>query len=152
MADINPSILSHVSLGTNQFERAVAFYDRVLPTLGCQRILAHPGAVAYGREYPEFWVQTPIDGQPASVGNGSHFGFFAADKAAVDAFYQAALTAGASDEGAPGPRSEYGEAYYGCFLRDLDGHKIEAMCWDTALAYELYDEPRDAELGDTATA
>ena len=83
MADANPSILSHISLGTNQFDKAVAFYDRVLPTLGCKRILAHPGAVAYGRQYPEFWVQTPIDGQPASIGNGTHFGFIAPDKAAV---------------------------------------------------------------------
>lgn len=143
MAEANPSILSHVSLGTNQFDKAVAFYDRVLPTLGCTRILGHPGAVAYGREYPEFWVQTPIDGRPASIGNGSHFGFFAPDKAAVHAFHQAALAAGAVDEGAPGPRAEYGEPYYGCFVRDLDGHKIEAAFWDPQLVYELYIEPHE---------
>lgn len=143
MADANPSILSHISLGTNQFDKAVAFYDRVLPTLGCQRILAHPGAVAYGRQYPEFWVQTPIDGQPASIGNGTHFGFFAPDKAAVHAFHQAALEAGARDEGAPGPRPEYGEPYYGCFVRDLDGHKIEAAYWDLEQVYELYIEPHE---------
>jgi catechol 2,3-dioxygenase-like lactoylglutathione lyase family enzyme len=99
MADANPNILSHISLGTNQFDQAVAFYDQVLPTLGCKRILAHPGAVAYGRDYPEFWVQAPIDGQPASVGNGTHFGFVAPDKAAVHAFYATALAAGASDDG-----------------------------------------------------
>ena len=138
MADTNPSCLSHVSLGTNQFDQAVAFYDQVLPTLGCKRILAHPGAVAYGREYPEFWVQTPIDGQPATVGNGTHFGFVAPDKAAVHAFYQAALDAGAVGEGEPGPRAEYGEPYYGCFVRDLDGHKIEATYWDLEQVYELY--------------
>ncbi len=141
MTDTNPSTLSHLSLGTNRFDEALAFYDRVLPTLGCTRILAHPGAVAYGREYPEFWVQTPIDGQPASVGNGSHVGFLAPSKAAVDAFYQAALEAGAADEGAPGPRAEYGEPYYGCFVRDLDGHKIEATFWDRELLYELYVDP-----------
>lgn len=143
MADTNPSILSHISLGTNQFDKAVAFYDRVLPTLGCKRILAHPSAVAYGRQYPEFWVQTPIDGQPASIGNGTHFGFFAPDKAAVHAFHQAALEAGARDEGAPGPRPEYGEPYYGCFVRDLDGHKIEAAYWDLEQVYELYIEPHE---------
>ena len=141
MADANPSSLSHVSLGTNKFVQAVAFYDQVLPTLGCKRILAHPGAVAYGRQYPEFWVQTPIDGRPATVGNGTHFGFVAADKAAVHAFYQAALEAGAVGEGEPGPRAEYGEPYYGCFVRDLDGHKIEATYWDLEQAYELYIEP-----------
>ncbi|WP_375740238.1 VOC family protein [Pseudomonas boanensis] len=137
----NPSILSHVSLGTNDFERAVTFYDKVLPTLGCKRIMQHPGAVAYGREYPEFWVQTPIDGRPASVGNGTHIGFFAPDKAAVLAFYEAALDAGAKGEGEPGPRPDYGDPYFGCFVRDPDGHKIEASYWDLDLVYELYIEP-----------
>lgn len=143
MSAANPSILSHVSIGTNQFDQAVAFYDQVLATLGCKRILAHPGAVAWGREYPEFWVQKPINGQPASIGNGSHFGFVAPDKASVQAFYAAALEAGASADGPPGPRPEYGEPYYGCFVRDLDGHKIEATYWDMAQVYELYTEPHN---------
>nr|WP_228060375.1 MULTISPECIES: VOC family protein [unclassified Coleofasciculus] len=76
----NPSILSHISIGTNDFERAIAFYDQILPTLGCKRIMEHPGAVAYGKQYPEFWVQTPIDGQPATAGNGTHIGFIAPTK------------------------------------------------------------------------
>lgn len=136
--DDSPSILSHISIGTNNFERAVAFYDRLLPTLGCQRIMEHPGAVAYGKQYPEFWVQTPIDGQPATIGNGTHIGFIAPTKEAVHAFYEAALAAGGIDEGAPGPRPDYGDPYYGCFVRDLDGHKIEASYWDTQLIQELY--------------
>ncbi|EKQ69847.1 lactoylglutathione lyase-like lyase [Leptolyngbyaceae cyanobacterium JSC-12] len=135
--DNNPSILSHVSIGTNNFERAIAFYDHVLPTLGCKRIMEHPGAIAYGKEYPEFWVQTPIDGQPATVGNGTHIGFIATTKEAVHAFYDAALAAGGIDEGAPGPRPDYGEPYYGGFVRDPDGHKIEASYWDMALIQEL---------------
>jgi catechol 2,3-dioxygenase-like lactoylglutathione lyase family enzyme len=138
--DENPSILSHVSIGTNQFERAVAFYDAVLPTLGCKRMMEHPGAVAYGKEYPEFWVQTPIDGQPATVGNGSHIGFIAPTKDAVHAFYEAALAAGGLDDGAPGARPDYGEPYYGCFVRDPDGHKVEASYWDMQLIQELYVE------------
>lgn len=133
MNDTNPSMMSHVSIGTNNFDAAVAFYDRVLSALGAKRIMEHPGAVAYGKMYPEFWVQTPIDGKPAQVGNGTHFGFFAPDKKSVDAFYQAALAAGARDDGPPGPRKEYGAPYYGCFVRDPDGHKIEAAFWDFAL-------------------
>jgi catechol 2,3-dioxygenase-like lactoylglutathione lyase family enzyme len=136
--DNNPSILSHVSIGTNDFERAVAFYDAVLPTLGCKRIMEHPGAVAYGKEYPEFWVGTPIDGQAATVGNGTHIGFIAPTKEAVHAFYEAALAAGGIDDGAPGGRPDYGEPYYGCFVRDLDGHKVEASYWDMQLIQELY--------------
>lgn len=127
--DEMPSILSHISIGTNDFAQAVAFYDAVLPTLGCQRLMEHPGAIAYGKQYPEFWVQTPIDGQPASVGNGTHVAFIAPTRESVHAFYTAALAAGAVDEGAPGGRPHYGEAYYGCFVRDLDGHKIEAAYW-----------------------
>jgi catechol 2,3-dioxygenase-like lactoylglutathione lyase family enzyme len=129
----NPSILSHVSIGTNNFEQAIAFYDAVLLTLGCQRLMNHLDAVAYGKQYPEFWVNAPIDGQPATVGNGTHIGFIAPTKAAVHAFYAAALAAGGQEEGAPGGRPDYGEPYYGCFVRDLDGHKIEASFWDIQL-------------------
>ena len=132
MENVNPSIISHISIGTNHYERAVAFYDSVLSTLGCKQIMSYPGAVAYGREFPEFWVQTPIDGHPASVGNGSHVGFIASSKEDVHAFHEAALAAGGTDDGAPGPRPDYGEVYYGCFIRDLDGNKIEATFWNDA--------------------
>ena len=134
MGDEIPSIISHVSLGTNDFDRATAFYDRVMPLVGARRVHEHPGAVAYGKAFPEFWVQEPLDGAEATAGNGVHFGFIAESRAAVDAFHAAALAAGATDEGAPGPREEYGKPYYGCFLRDPDGHKIEAAFWDFALA------------------
>ena len=130
MSDANPSILSHVSIGTNDFGRATAFYDAVLATIGCTRQLDFPGAVGYGKAFPEFWVQEPIDGTPATQGNGTHFGFIASSKEIVDAFSAAAIKAGGTDDGAPGPRQEYGDAYYGCFVRDPDGHKIEATFWD----------------------
>ncbi|CAI1767399.1 Predicted lactoylglutathione lyase [Serratia quinivorans] len=126
--------LSHVSLGSNHFDAAADFYDRTLAALGCRRVLEHPGAIGYGRDYPEFWLQVPIDGKPATTGNGLHVGFFATSKQQVDDFYRQALQAGARDEGAPGSRPHYGEAYYGCFVRDLDGHKIEASFWDESAA------------------
>ncbi len=132
MSTDNPSIISHISIGTNNFERAVAFYDKVLSTLGCKQIMNYPGAVCYGKKFPEFWVQTPVNGEPASVGNGSHIGFIAESEEQVDAFHEAALSEGGVDDGAPGPRPDYGEAYYGCFIRDLDGNKIEATYWDEA--------------------
>ncbi len=138
MSEENPSIVSHVSIGTNGFERAIAFYDTVLATLGAKRIAEHPDAVAYGKQFPELWIQAPIDGKPAAAGNGTHVGFVAPDKDAVHAFHEAAIAAGGTDEGAPGPRPEYGEPYYGCFVRDLDGHKIEATFWDMELASKLY--------------
>ncbi len=137
-SDLPENIVSHLSVGTNNFDAATAFYDKVLAVLDIKRFMEHPGAVCYGRAYPEFWVQTPIDGRPATVGNGFHIGFIATSKAAVDAFYQAAMAAGATDDGEPGPRPHYGEPYYGCFVRDLDGHKIEATYWDVEMAAKIY--------------
>ena len=137
MADDNPSIISHFSLGTNRLAEAKAFYENVLATLGGKIIMEIPGAVAFGKQFPEFWVQEPYDGKAAAVGNGIHFGFVARSKAEVDAFHRTALAAGAKDDGKPGGRADYGEPYYGCFLRDLDGHKIEAAFWDEELAKKL---------------
>lgn len=133
MEETNPSIMSHVSIGTSDMASAVAFYDAVLSVLGCEKLFEYPFAVAYGKQFPEFWVQKPIDGQPASVGNGTHFCFIAESKAAVHAFHEAALAAGATDDGPPGPRPEYSKGYYGAFARDPDGHKIEAAFFDAAL-------------------
>lgn len=133
----NPSILSHVSIGVDDFDQAIKFYDAVLGAMGIRKIMSHPGATAYGREYPEFWVQTPGDEKPASVGNGTHFGFVARSKDEVHAFWDAAIANGASPDGEPGPRPHYGEPYYGCFVRDLDGHKIEATYWDFELMQKL---------------
>lgn len=126
-----PSLMGHVSVGSNRFEEAVAFYDSVLKTVGATRIVEpHGGAVAWGRMYPEFWVQKPLNGKAAETANGVHFAFLALSKEMVDKFYQVAIANGGKDEGKPGPRIEYSEAYYGCFIKDLDGHKIEAMYWD----------------------
>ena len=128
------SALSHVSLGTNRFEKAVAFYDAVLATLGIQRVLdlTEHQAMAYGRAFPEFWIQRPHDGGAAQTANGVHVAFLADAPAQVDAFYRAALTHGARCDGPAGPRPDYGDGYYGCFVRDLDGHKIEAMSFQPA--------------------
>ena len=129
MANIDdiPSIINHISIGTNQLENACAFYDKVLSTIGATRKLEIPGfAVAYGKAFPEFWVNTPLDQKEATSGNGIHIAFLAADKAAVQSFYDAAIAAGGTADGEPGPRPEYGPGYFGCFVHDLDGHKIEA--------------------------
>ena len=129
----NPSLMSHVSIGVRDFNRAVTFYDTVLATIGAGRAFEHEGAVAYGHAFPEFWVHEPLDEGAPGVGNGTHFAFTAPDRASVDAFYDAALKAGAAPDGAPGPRPQYGAPYYGCFVRDLDGHKIEAVFWDAGM-------------------
>lgn len=100
-----PSIMAHVSIGSNQYEKAVAFYDKVLPTIGARKILEPTdGAAAWGKQYPEFWVQKPYDGEKAEVANGVHFAFLAVSKEMVDNFYATAIAEGAVDDGKPGPR------------------------------------------------
>ena len=127
MNDEIPSIINHISIGTNRLDEAVAFYDEVLKTVGATRQLEIPNvAVAYGKYFPEFWVQRPLDQQPASAGNGIHIAFLAKNRTAVDEFYQTAIECGGRSDGKPGLRPEYGPDYYGAFVYDLDGHKIEA--------------------------
>lgn len=127
MPELNPSVISHVSLGTNDYPRAKAFYDAVLPTLQIRCVMDFPGAAGYGRAFPEFWIQTPFDGGRAAVANGTHIAFLANSVDEVHAFHAAALAHGGRDDGAPGPRPDYGPEYYAAFVRDPDGHKIEAM-------------------------
>jgi catechol 2,3-dioxygenase-like lactoylglutathione lyase family enzyme len=121
------SVISHVSLGTNDYPRAKAFYDAVLATLQIRCVMDFPGAAGYGRAFPEFWIQLPHDGGRANVGNGVHISFLANSIDEVNAFHAMAVELGGKDDGAPGLRPEYGAEYYGAFVRDLDGNKIEAM-------------------------
>lgn len=121
-------MLHHVSVGARDVPKACGFYDKALGALGFKRVMEFlPYAVGYGLTSPEFWVQTPADGQAPSAGNGVHIAFAARSERAVQAFHAAAMAAGGKDEGAPGPRPDYGPTYYGAFVRDPDGNKIEAM-------------------------
>lgn len=129
----NPSIMNHVSLAVSDGEKSLPFYDAVLATVGARRIIEHEDAIAYGKLFPEFWVHTvPFDGGEAETANGVHFAFFADSEEMVKAFYEVALANGGTDDGPPGPRPLYGAPYYGCFIRDPDGHKIEAAFWDAS--------------------
>lgn len=121
-------MLHHVSVGVHDVERAAKFYDPVLKTLGYKRVMEFlPYAIAYGETAPEFWIQLPHNQIAASVGNGAHIGFAAKTKGQVNKFHDAALKGGGSNGGEPGPRPDYGPHYYGAFIYDLDGNKIEAV-------------------------
>ncbi len=126
-AKLPSGVLSHVSLGTNDFPRAKAFYDEVLATLQMRCLMDFPGGAGYGRNFPEFWIQQPHDGGRASAGNGVHVCFLANSVEEVKAFHAKALERGGRDDGPPGLRPEYTPGYYAAFVRDLDGNKIEAM-------------------------
>jgi catechol 2,3-dioxygenase-like lactoylglutathione lyase family enzyme len=116
-------MLSHVSLGTNDAARAAAFYDPVLATLGIRKHHERDGSIDYGTSIMFFSLEKPSDGNPASVGNGVHVAFLAETRSMVDEFYRAAL----ANAGPPGLRPEYDANYYGAFVRDPDGNKIEAV-------------------------
>lgn len=123
-------MLDHVSLGVADLVRSRAFYDRALAPLGLRRIYEFEGASGYGPQgRAVFWIGTPIDaGRRVAAGGGTHIAFAAPDRKAVDAFHRAALAAGGTDDGAPGLRPVYHENYYGAFVLDPDGHKVEACC------------------------
>ncbi len=126
-------MLSHVTIGSNNLDRAKAFYDKVLGVLGISCIADERqhglfGYAAGPNKTPQVWIMRPIDGAPGSVGNGGTLAFNAKRRAEVDDFYRAALAAGATDEGAPGLRPHYHPDYYGAYMRDPDGHKICVVC------------------------
>jgi catechol 2,3-dioxygenase-like lactoylglutathione lyase family enzyme len=122
-------MFSHITLGTNDYPRAEAFYDAVMGALGHRVLFKMGGTAAYGAPTgPKVFIVSPFNGAPAAPGNGVHAAFIADDRATVDRFHAAALAHGGTDEGAPGPRPHYHPNYYGAYVRDPDGNKIQAVC------------------------
>lgn len=128
------SAISHITLGTNDPERAGRFYDTVLGTLGFSRLPKPPGKPpAYDNGgMPTIYLYPPEDGRPATWGNGTHVAFVAGTRQAVHDFFDAALRLGGSSEGEPGPRPHFGENYYAAYIRDPDGNKLQAVCYADA--------------------
>ncbi len=123
------TIIDHVSVPVRDFERAAKFYDPVMATLGLRRRKERDGAIGYGPDDvlpPIFWILRAGDGA-AHAGVGLHISFRAKDRAQVHAFYDTALAQGGRDAGAPGPRPQYTAGFYGAFVFDPDGYKIEAV-------------------------
>ena len=123
-------MIHHVSLGTNDVTRARAFYDPLMALIGLRVLKASASAVHYGASDIVFSLESPVDGRPASAGNGVHIAFQAPDRETVRRFHQTALANGGSDDGPPGIRARYHPHYYGAFVLDPDGHNIEAVCHD----------------------
>ncbi len=124
-------MLDHVSLGVSDIARSRRFYDAALRPLGLVRIMdfRQGKGADYGDAPGSIGVQFTITEEPgpAVPSRGSHLCFRAPDRAAVGAFHVAALAAGGRDDGKPGLRG-YHAAYYGAFVLDPDGHRIEAVC------------------------
>jgi catechol 2,3-dioxygenase-like lactoylglutathione lyase family enzyme len=118
-------MLDHVTIGVEDFERSRRFYDSALRPLGIARLYGEDNRFAgYGID-PRAFFWIGIRNRPQS---GSHIAFAANDRLTVNRFYEAALAAGARDNGPPGLRPHYDRDYYGAFVLDPDGHNIEAVC------------------------
>ena len=132
-------MLSYVYFGTNDLEKAIAFYSAVLAPLGMNRCITNDpewDRVAAGWGIYEdggarelgFWIGKPFDQRPATAGNGSMVAFSARTWKAVDEFYAAALAHGGRCDGPPGLRLDYAPDFYAAYVRDLDGNKLAAVC------------------------
>jgi catechol 2,3-dioxygenase-like lactoylglutathione lyase family enzyme len=123
-------MLDHVGYAVTDFAKSKAFYLKIFAPLGVKLLMEIGEDVTGGGEHagfgitkPDFWIGT---GKAAI--SGVHVAFEAKSRADVDAFYKAAMAAGAGDNGPPGLRPHYHEHYYGAFVLDPDGNNIEAVC------------------------
>ncbi len=120
----------YLSLGSNDLARSKRFYDAALAPLGIVRRTDDNFELGYApprASRVHLWISNPFDGARATHGNGTMVCFDAQSRAAVDAFYKAALDHGGSDEGKPGLRP-YGPHFYAAYVRDPDGNKLSAVC------------------------
>ena len=125
-------MIDHVGFPVSDYRRSKVFYEKALAPLGYALVMevgadvTGSGAVAAGfgaNGKPDFWI-----GGEGKLDKPLHIAIVAKDRATVDAFYKAALSAGGIDNGAPGLRPHYHPDFYGAFVRDPDGHNIEAVC------------------------
>lgn len=124
------SILDHIGFAVSDYPKSRAFYEKALAPLGFKVLMEvtaeMTGGAAYcgfGKDKPDFWI-----GEGKAPGKPIHVAFAASSRELVNAFYQAAIAAGGTDNGAPGLRPQYHEHYYGAFVLDPDGLNIEAVC------------------------
>ncbi len=122
-------MIGYVTVGTNDLERAAAFYDRLFAVIGAGRFMEEDRFVAWAvsPETPGFAATKPFDENPATVGNGMMVALAVDSKEKVQALYEKALELGGTDEGPPGLRGDF---FYAGYFRDLDGNKLNVFCAD----------------------
>ncbi len=122
-------MLDHVGIEVSDLARSKAFYEGALEPLGIRLLMEFEGAAGFGEDTehgpkPFFWIQ----GRGRPPVSGAHVAFGARTTDLVDDFHAAALAAGGTDNGAPGPRPIYHPGYYGAFVLDPDANNVEAVC------------------------
>ncbi|KAI9002165.1 Glyoxalase/Bleomycin resistance protein/Dihydroxybiphenyl dioxygenase [Hyaloraphidium curvatum] len=122
------SLFDHISLPVTDFEKSKAFYLAALKPLGVESIMEFGKSVGMGKNgEPSFWIDGTT-GADVTTPKGQHLAFSAPTRKLVDEWYEAAIAAGGTDNGKPGLRKDYSPTYYGAFVLDPDGHRIEAVC------------------------
>ena len=121
------NILDFVMVGSNDYKKSSEFYDAVLEPLKLKKTVTTEKYIGYAHssepDKAQFYVTNPVNGQPATFGNGTQITLLAESKEAVEKFYEIAISRGATDEGGPGVRSD---GNYYAYIRDFDGNKIAA--------------------------
>ena len=117
-------MIGYVTIGTNKFDEAAAFYDGLLAVMGGQRFMDEDTFIAWGAQpnQPMLSIIKPFNGEAATVGNGMMVSLVVENTDKVQAMHAKALELGAENEGDPGPRGNSG--FYAAYFRDLDGNKL----------------------------
>jgi len=115
-------MIDHIAIKVADSKKSKAFYEQALAPLGYKVLMDFGEYVGLGSQAPDFWLYG------GSSGTQVHVAFSSPDRATVDAFYEAAIAAGGTDNGPPGIREQYHPNYYGAFVLDPDGYNIEAVC------------------------
>ena len=125
-------MIDHISLPVRDLAASAAFYERLLAPLGYRKLVERPATVGFGKKYPELWLNLRPGMPPAAPDPGAHAALRAAGEEAVRAFHAAALAGGGVSDGAPGPRQAAMTTYFGAFILDPDGNKLEAVSFPRA--------------------
>lgn len=122
-------MIGYVTLGTNNLQKAISYYDALLDEMGAKRVKTRDRSAAWAISPPgpALSVIEPLDRRPASAGNGVMVALAVASRAMVDLVHARACELGGANEGPPGHRREDGSLYIGYF-RDLDGNKLGVFC------------------------
>lgn len=120
-------MIDHVSIQVRDLKASADFYGKVLEPLGLTVLADRPATVGFGKRYPEFWLNERPDAPDSRADTGHHVCLRARSTETVDAFHRIALAEGGTDDGKPGERQGQMTPYYGAFIRDLDGNRIEAV-------------------------
>lgn len=120
-------MIDHVSLQVRDLAASADLYRHILEPLGYTQMVERPAMIGFGLKYPELWLNARPSLPGADANTGAHVCLRARSIDAVDEFHRRAISIGAKDDGAPGPRQASMVVYYAAFIRDPDGNRVEVM-------------------------